>query len=189
MDKVLFYIATRPQYDALETKNPYALYFLADTGELFKGDIRFGFPTKLVTSFPATGELGLLYVNNAGQAKIWNGDEYIAVGGSTADLFLSSAVRHVVTAEEAGTGIYAGMVAGDIGILFTMNNNTKMFVKLTDLVDTYTADNSTAKGVTVTVGGYSISAEAKISAVSGNQAELKNDGIYVPPLEWQVLPI
>jgi len=189
MDKVLFYYTTRPQYDALETKDVHSLYFLADTGEIFKGDVRFGFPVKEVTSFPETGEIGLLYVNANGVAKIWDGSAYISVGGTSTDVFLSSAVRHTVTAEEAGKGIYADMVEGDIGALFTMNNATQMFVKLTDLIDTYTADNSAAKGVTVTVDGYKISAETNISATTGNQAELKDDGIYVQPLEWQNLPI
>lgn len=36
---VRFYSGTRAQYDSLITKNPLALYFCDDTGELFKGDI------------------------------------------------------------------------------------------------------------------------------------------------------
>ena len=36
---VRFYSGTRAQYDALVNRNPLALYFCDDTGELFKGDI------------------------------------------------------------------------------------------------------------------------------------------------------
>lgn len=39
MANVKFYSGTRAQYDSLITKNPLALYFCDDTGELFKGDI------------------------------------------------------------------------------------------------------------------------------------------------------
>ena len=103
------------------------------------------------------------------------------------DNFVSAAVRHEVTAEEAGTGIYTGMTAGDLGILFTLNAGDQLFVRLTDLVDTYTADNTAAKGVAVTVDGYKISAEVNVSAEADNQLVLKEDGVYSAPLEWQII--
>ena len=91
----------------------------------------------------------------------------------------------MVTAAEAGSGIYTGMTEGDIGILFTMVNSDQIFVRLTDLVDTYSADNSSAKGVTVAVSGYNISAEANVSPDANNMLELKNNGLYAAPMEWQ----
>jgi hypothetical protein len=39
MANVRFYSGTRAQYDSLVSRNPLALYFCDDTGELFKGDI------------------------------------------------------------------------------------------------------------------------------------------------------
>ena len=39
MANVKFYSGTRAQYDSLVSRNPLALYFCDDTGELFKGDI------------------------------------------------------------------------------------------------------------------------------------------------------
>jgi hypothetical protein len=54
-------------------------------------------------------------------------------------------------------------------------------------VDTYTADNTTAKGVAVTVDGYKISAEVNVSTAENNQLELKDDGVYAAPLEWQTI--
>ena len=66
-------------------------------------------------------------------------------------------------------------------------HNTKLFVRLTDLVDTYTADNTAAKGVSVSVDGYKISAETRVSAEAGNLLELKDDGVYAAPLEWQTV--
>ena len=40
--KVLFKFGTRAQYNALETKLENALYFLTDTGELYRGNVPFG---------------------------------------------------------------------------------------------------------------------------------------------------
>ncbi len=79
------------------------------------------------------------------------------------------------------------MTAGDIGILFTMNAGNQLFVRLTDLVDTYTADNASSQGVTVNVDGYKISAEVNLSKAENNQLTLGADGMYVAPLEWKTL--
>ena len=187
MAKVLFYATTTQLFNSLNIKDENALYFLTDTGEIYKGSTRFSFPVKQVTDFPATGESGMIYVSSAGEAKIWAGTSYIALGSNMVDNFVSAAVRHEVTAEEAGTGIYTGMTAGDLGILFTLNAGDQLFVRLTDLVDTYTADNTAAKGVSVTVDGYKISAEVNVSAEANNLLVLKDDGVYSAPLEWQII--
>lgn len=187
MAKVLFYATTTQLFNSLNIKDENALYFLTDTGEIYKGSTRFSFPVKQVSDFPATGESGMIYVSTAGEAKIWAGTSYIALGSNMVDNFVSAAVRHEVTAEEAGTGIYTGMTAGDLGILFTLNAGDQLFVRLTDLVDTYTADNTAAKGVSVTVDGYKISAEVNVSAEANNQLVLKDDGVYSAPLEWQII--
>lgn len=187
MAKVLFYATTTQLFNSLNIKDENALYFLTDTGEIYKGSTRFSFPVKQVTDFPATGESGMIYVSSAGEAKIWAGTSYIALGSNMVDNFVSAAVRHEVTTEEAGTGIYTGMTAGDLGILFTLNAGDQLFVRLTDLVDTYTADNTAAKGVSVTVDGYKISAEVNVSAEANNQLVLKDDGVYSAPLEWQII--
>ena len=187
MAKVLFYTATSNQFNALSTKDENALYFITDTGELYKGSVRYSFPVKQITDFPATGESGVIYVSNTGEAKIWAGTSYIALGSNLVDNFVSAAERYVVTDSEAGRGIYTGMNPGDVGILFTMNAGSQLFVRLTDLIDTYTADNTTAKGVAVTVDGYKISAEVNVSTAANNQLELKDDGVYAAPLEWQTI--
>ena len=79
------------------------------------------------------------------------------------------------------------MTAGDIGILFTMNAGNQLFVRLTDLVDTYSADNASSRGVSVNVDGYKISAEVNLSQADNNQISLETDGMYVAPLEWQTI--
>jgi len=75
--------------------------------------------------------------------------------------YLSSVARKEVAAADlsgSDASVYAGCVAGDIGILFTMVDGSKMFVKLTDLVDTYTTASGSTDVVKVVVSGYGISA-------------------------------
>ncbi len=187
MAKVLFYAATAAQFAALQSKDENALYFLTDTGEFYKGATRFSFPVQSVTDFPADGETGILYVKSDGEAKIWTGSSYITIGGNLTDNFLQSVERHEVTESEAGSGVFADAASGDIGLYFTMSTGEQTFIKLTEFIDTYTADNTAAQGVEVSVAGYKISAEAKISASADNRATLKTDGIYVAPLEWQTI--
>ena len=66
MAKVLFYTATAAQFNILPTKDENALYFITDTGELYKGSVRYSFPVKQVSEFPATGESGVIYVSSTG---------------------------------------------------------------------------------------------------------------------------
>ena len=75
--------------------------------------------------------------------------------------YLSSVSRKEVTVEDLGgpdQAVYNGCENGDIGVLFTMVDGTKMFVKLTDLVDTYTSASGEKDIVKVVVSGYGISA-------------------------------
>ena len=62
MAKVLFYTATAAKFATLEAKNENALYFITDTGELYKGAVRYTFPVQQVTEFPESGDSGVLYV-------------------------------------------------------------------------------------------------------------------------------
>lgn len=75
--------------------------------------------------------------------------------------YLSAVSRKEVTLGDLGgpdASVYDGCEAGDIGVLFTMADGTKMFVKLTDLVDTYTSASGEKDVVKVVVSGYGISA-------------------------------
>ena len=75
--------------------------------------------------------------------------------------YLSSVSRKEVTLGDLSgpdQTVYNGCEDGDIGVLFTMVDGTKMFVKLTDLVDTYTSASGEKDIVKVVVSGYGISA-------------------------------
>lgn len=186
-NKVLFFTATAAQYAALESKNENAIYFIYDTGEIYKGSTPFSFPCKIVDTFPVTGTQGVIYINADGIAKIWNGTAYVDFAGNGADKFLNAVARHVVTDTEAGTGVFADAAEGDVGVLFTMADSSQMFVELTDLVDTYAADNAGNNAVAVTVTGYNISADLNVSDDADNQLEVKENGVFVQPTVWQTL--
>lgn len=191
MAKVLFYTATWAKYSALTTKDASALYFITDRNQIYKGSDLYSPAVKVVETYPSDSKAasGQLYAKSSGQTKFYDGTKWVTVAGNLADKFLSNAVRHVVTAEEAGKGIYADCVEGDIGILFTVSDErggsstVQYFVKLTDLVDIYTGKDTHT--VDMNVNGYEISANVKVSTRAGNSLEIisnsASEGLYVPP--------
>ncbi len=80
MSQVLFYAVTAAQYAAISTKNPNALYFITDGNRIYKGAIPYTHPVETVTSFPASGEAGTLYIHKTTyEAKIWDGSAWSTV--------------------------------------------------------------------------------------------------------------
>lgn len=115
------------------------------------------------------------YINGLVSAVAYNGGKLqitVTENGSTktveanvpVDNFLSTVARKPITADDltgADAAVYAGCEAGDVGVLFTMVNGDKTFVKLTDLVDVYEESNSTSSAVTVSINRYKVSAALK----------------------------
>ena len=110
-----------------------------------------------------------------------NGGTAVTVNLPKEDFLASAARKEVEEGDLTGpdSAVYAGCAAGDIGILLTMTQGTKLFVKLTDLVDTYTATDTAT--IDMTVSGYNISASVKLSATAGNLLTAEADGLYVAP--------
>lgn len=93
-----------------------------------------------------------------------NGSTSTVEANVPVDNFLSTVSRKTVEAADltgADAAVYTGCEAGNVGILFTMVDGTKTFVKLTDLVDVYEESNSTSSAVTVSIDGYKVSAALK----------------------------
>lgn len=103
MAQIKFITATAAQYAALKTKDDGTLYFLTDTGEIYKGSTHFSHPAKIVTAFPDTGEKGVLYVNSTTYAaKLWDGTSWInAVFPISADLSHGGSDSYIPTAKAA----------------------------------------------------------------------------------------
>lgn len=59
---------------------------------------------------------------------------------------------------------------------------TYSFLNMAALVDTYAAKTEGKDAsTTITISGYEVEVKVNISAQEGNQLQLKNDGLYVPP--------
>lgn len=71
---------TSTAFATLQAKNANALYFLEDTGEIYKGSVAFTESVKLVDSLPEKGALGKIYVNNTTlEGKVWTGTAWKTV--------------------------------------------------------------------------------------------------------------
>ena len=80
MSQVLFYAVTSAQYAAIPAKNPDALYVITDGNRIYKGAVPYTHPVAGVSSFPASGEAGTLYIHNTPyEAKIWDGSAWSTV--------------------------------------------------------------------------------------------------------------
>lgn len=74
MSQVLFYAVTSAQYAAIQSKSPNALYFITDGNRIYKGTIPYTHPVETITEFPATGQVGTLYIHRTTfEARVWNG--------------------------------------------------------------------------------------------------------------------
>lgn len=73
-------ITDSSKFKQLPEKSVNALYFIQDTGEIYKGDKSFTEAVNLVPEFPESGALGKLYVNSTTlEGKVWNGTTWTTV--------------------------------------------------------------------------------------------------------------
>ena len=76
-----FHYLTSAQYAGITTKDAASLYFIKDTGKIYRGAEDFTASVRLVDAFPETSiAQGVLYVNTAtGEAKTYNGSAWTTV--------------------------------------------------------------------------------------------------------------
>lgn len=69
---VTFNTATQAVYDGLSNISNDALYFITDTHRIYRGNTLYTGIVQLVTSFPASGEVGVLYIAQSNlEGRIW----------------------------------------------------------------------------------------------------------------------
>lgn len=98
---VSFATGTQAEYNAA-VKSEDTLYFITDSKKIYKGETSFGgAEVKTVTSYPTTGEVGVIYLNTAdGSCKFWNGTSYnTIVPEITQTLAATSTVDQLATAK------------------------------------------------------------------------------------------
>lgn len=148
---------TSASFKALETKDIYTLYFLEDTGEIYKGSKSFTESCILVDSFPSTGAQGKIYIlNTTLEGRVWNGTEWKTVieplvktitdGQTQAGPVTADAVKEYVTTkfgEESGNAVES--------ITFDKTTKDLQYVKngktVTVPVDGFLTGASYAEGV------------------------------------------
>lgn len=76
-----FWFGLSANYEALETKDPNAIYFLTDTKQIARGDVKYSQEAQIVSELPDTGIRGYIYFNTTdGIAYVYNGTEFKAIG-------------------------------------------------------------------------------------------------------------
>ena len=105
------WFGTSANYEALETKLDGAIYFLTDTRQIARGNVKYSQEAQIVSSLPGTGIRGYIYFNTTdGIAYIYNGSEFKAIGVITisdisaaedADVPNVGAVKNYVAAQVA----------------------------------------------------------------------------------------
>ena len=97
MSQILFYTGTQAQFNALQTKNENALYFLTDVHKLYKGGTLFTQTVEIVTSFPESGSVGVIYVKNGTyETRQWNGSAWVTLALPTVSTIGESASNNEV---------------------------------------------------------------------------------------------
>lgn len=154
-----FHYLTSAQYTALATKNANALYFVSDTGKIYKGAEDYTNSVRVVAEFPATGiAQGVLYVNSTtGEAKTYNGAAWTTV------------VRPYDTevTENSANGVTSGAVYTAIGAAKTELNAakiSKLDAAAQNQVILGGATDNTVVASGKTLGGATIATDAQTGA-------------------------
>lgn len=134
------------------------LYFLTDTKELFVGEVKYCNPVEFVTEDPATGVVGVLYVNTVShKITAYNGTAMVEVAPAVVSTFTGAAdgaVANVKAIKDyvAGQVTTLGNPVKDVAydnatqkITLTYNNDTTKELLLKDIITNVAYDGKTGK--------------------------------------------
>lgn len=132
------------------------LYFIEDTQVIYKGSKLMSASVEAVTTFPATGAQGRIYVNtDTLESKVWNGSEWTVVSPAietTLDentaagaLVTASAIRAYVEAQTGTAGLVQDVAydAASQKITVTYADSTSAEIALKNLVTDVAYDGTT----------------------------------------------
>lgn len=89
-------------FNALKRKDQNTLYFIQDTGEIYKGEKSFTESVILVDGFPNTGALGKIYVKKSNlEGKIWTGKIWQTIIQPVVELIEDDKIAEGVATAEA----------------------------------------------------------------------------------------
>lgn len=107
------WVGTSANYEALETKVAGAIYFLTDTRQIARGNVKFSQEAQLVSSLPGSGIRGYIYFNTTDSiAYIYTGTEFKPIGVITISDITSAEDAAVPNVGAVKTYVAAQVAAG-----------------------------------------------------------------------------
>lgn len=164
---VTFNIVTQAVFDGMASKDGDAIYFVTDTRRIYRGSVRYTGEVRMVSSFPTTGEVGVLYIANANlEGRVWqNGDWVVVAKGYTTTIssdsadvptsqavaaYVTNAITEAIGSSSVITGItYEAEDAADSGtgnderdLVVTKSDGSTQRLHLSNLVTSVEYDQS-----------------------------------------------
>ena len=98
---ITFYKKTQAQYDALSTYENDGIYFITDSKVIYLNGVRYGSNLSVVTEWPATGLVGILYVHSTTEEmRIFKDNNWVTVQSpKTSTVSISSTDNQIPTAK------------------------------------------------------------------------------------------
>lgn len=102
-------------YAALQTKDVNTLYFIQDTGEIFRGTKSFSEAVIFVSEFPAKGAVGKVYIKETNlEGKVWNGTAWKTIIQPIATTLSDDVVETKAVSGEAVKAYVVGKFAEEL---------------------------------------------------------------------------
>lgn len=181
---VSFAVGTQAEYNAA-TKSNDTLYFITDSKKIYKGEVSFGgSEVKTVTSYPATGEIGVIYLNTSdGSCKFWNGTAYNTIVPEISQtLSATSTVEQLATAKTIYDFVKSEIAKVDAGGI----NDT--ITGLEDRIKAVEDEMPNKADTATTLAGYGIAdaytkteANSAIATAVANASHLKRTIVTTLP--------
>lgn len=171
MANVRFYSGTRAQYDSLITKNPLALYFCNDTGELFKGDICLSDGIRIVPtradlpecSCAADGIVYFIAETKSGFMVSLDRTEWLQT------IYAPVTDAYAIPEEEMYTTVTTVGAVRDI--------EAKIYKRIEEVASGGTLSDLTPVDGTISIVDNKIGVQ--VSQIIGNLVAVKDDGLFV----------
>lgn len=168
---VRFYSGTRAQYDSLVSRNPLALYFCDDTGELFKGDICLSdgiriVPTKADLPECTCAADGIVYFiaeTKSGFMVSPDRTEWLQT------IYAPVTDAYAIPEEEMYTAVTTVGAVRDI--------EEKIYKRIEEVASGGTLSDLTPVDGTISIVDNKIGVQ--VSKIAGNLVEVKDDGLFV----------
>lgn len=115
---ITFYKKTQAQYDALATYVQDGIYFISDSKVIYLNGVRYGTNINTVTEFPATGLVGIIYVNSDTlEQRIYSNNAWVTIAPPKTKSITSSSTDAQIPTSKAVYDYVANAIANlDLGL-------------------------------------------------------------------------